>query len=98
VIDEKYGLKIWHLSVLNHRHAAVVQHEPISIKPSRYDGVVFSPEDVPQDHDSKVIGGNPSLLQRKKLCDSVIFAVAGTYAKRGQGRAPDIFLTPLTRD
>jgi hypothetical protein len=67
VIDEKYGLKIWQLSVLNHRHMAVVQYEPISIKPCRYNGVVFPPEVVLQDHDSKVIRGNPSLLQRQKL-------------------------------
>ena len=93
MIDEKYGLKIWHLSVLNHRHMAVVQYEPIPIKPCRYNGVVFPPEVVLQEHDSKVIGGNSRLLQRQKLCDSVILAVAGTYAKCEQGRTPDIFLT-----
>ena len=60
-------MKIWHVSHLNHRHATVVQHEPISIKPCRNNGVGFSPDIVPQDHDSKVIRGNPRLLQRKKL-------------------------------
>ena len=93
MIDEKHGLKISHLSILNHRHVAVVQYEPISIKPCRYNGVVFPPKVVLQDHDSKVIRRNPRLLQRHELCDSIIFAVASAYAKCGQGRTPDILLT-----
>ena len=90
MIDEKYRVISPHLLVLDHDHVEIVEHEPASIEPGRYYGMVFLPDVVLQDDDPKVISRNPCLLQSNELCDSVIFAVASAYGECGQGRTPDI--------
>src|SRR3982074_726630 len=93
ITAEKYRVVFSHLLILDHGHGAIVQHEPISIEPCRDNRVVFFPDVVPQDDDSKIISGNPRLLQSNELCNRVIFAVPSTYGECGQGRAPDIIRT-----
>jgi hypothetical protein len=69
-----------HLLVLEHDHAAIVQHEPLSIEPRRDNSVVLFTDVVPQDNDPKVISGNTRLLESNKLCDCVVFAIPGSGA------------------
>src|SRR5258705_737142 len=93
MIDEKYRVVIPHVMVLDHGHAAIVQHEPGSIEPGRNNRVIFFPDVVPQDDNPKVIRGNSRLLQSNELCNRVIFAVSGTPGERVEGRTPDVLDT-----
>ena len=93
MIDDKFRVVALHLAVLDHQHVTTIQHEPTSIEPCRDNGVVFFPAVVPQDDNPKVISGNARLLQSKKFCNRVIFAVPSTYGERGQRRTPDILRT-----
>ena len=79
--------------VLDQDHVAIVQHQPMAVEPCGDNGVVFFPVVVPQDHNAKVIRGNPCLLEGNELCDRVVFAVPGTYGECGQGRTPDVLRT-----
>lgn len=49
-IDQKYSVVIIrHLLVPEHDHAAIVQHEPLSIEPCRDNGVILFSDVVLQD-------------------------------------------------
>ena len=93
MIDQKHGMVLSHLLVLDHDHVAIVQHKPVSIEPCGNNSVVLFPNVVSQDDDPKVVSGNSRLLQSNELRDRVVFAVPSSYSECGQGRAPDIVRT-----
>src|SRR5258708_13311112 len=93
MIEEKYRVVIPHVMVLDHGHAAIVQHEPGSIEPGRNNRVIFFPDVVPQDDNPKVIRGNSLLLQSNELSNRVIFAVSRTPGERIASQPPDSLYT-----
>ena len=94
-IDDECRLVISDVGILDHRHAAVIEYQPVSVEARRGHRMIVAMDGMAQHHDPEIIGSEAGAAQRDQFRNRIILAIASAARERCEGRRPDIELAVL---